>query len=325
MKAAHAVIVLVLSLALASCSGLQPLTEQTTETIQIESVDLPGRLWDPFMPPLSAGTGVTIDGKLTLPPTDQPVPAVILTHGCGGLGPAERGWVDDLVGEGSAVLLLDSFAARGISTVCFGRETVNVASILVDVFRASEALDEHPYVDGSRIAIMGLSFGGRTALWSSLTRFQEQYGGRAFQAHIAFYPSTCFIRLEGETEVSGSPIRIFQGTEDDWTPIDQCQDYVDRLTAGGIDAELFAFPGARHSFDNETLGMSGSGRLEAPSPRNCEFVEKDGEIIDSDTGEVAGVGSTCVEWGVTYGYDPQAHSQAKAILLDFLSEVFAKS
>lgn len=322
MKGVLAATVLVLGVALFGCGGLPALEEDTTETLQIESVDLPGRLWDPFMPPISDGSPVTIEGRLTIPATEEPVPAVIVTHGCGGMGGAERGWVDDLVDEGMAVLLLDSFGAREISTVCFGLETLNVGSVLVDVFRAADVLDDHPYVDGSRIAIMGLSFGGRSALWSALTRFQDAYDGIAFQAHVAFYPSTCYIRLVDDTEVSGGPIRIFHGTEDDWVPIEPCEDYVNRLTARGVDAEVYRFPGALHSFDNETLAISGFNQVDAPSPRNCEFVEIEGEIIDPDTGQVAGVGSPCVELGVTYGYDAKAHARAKTLLMDFLAEVF---
>lgn len=305
-----------------SCSGLSPLEAESTETVKIESVSLPGALWDPFMPAISEGEKATIDGRLTIPATDEPVPAVIITHGCGGIGGAERGWVDDFVDAGYAVLLLDSFGGRGISSICFGRETVNVASIIVDVYRAAEVLDDHQYIDGDRLAIMGLSFGGRTAVWSAMDRFQETYGGEPLQAHVAFYPSTCFIRLQDEHLTSG-PIRIFHGTEDDWTPIDQCETFVDRMSAAGADIALFPFEGARHSFDNETLDNASYSRINALSPRECDFVETDGDIIDSDTGRVAGVGSVCVRLGVTYGYNAQAHQEAKTKLLEFLAEQFA--
>ncbi|MFZ0013161.1 MAG: dienelactone hydrolase family protein [Acidimicrobiia bacterium] len=274
------------------------------------------------MPALEEGSPVTVEGSLTIPATDHPVPAVILIHGCGGIGSSERGWVDDLTEWGHASLVLDSFGGRGISQVCTGRETMNVASMLVDLYRATETIAANPYIDGSRIAVMGFSFGGRTALWSAMTRLQDLYDAPDLAAHVAFYPSTCFIRLEGEELVLGAPIRIFHGTEDDWTPIDQCEDYVDRLRTIDVDVSLFSYAGAHHSFDNETMPPTGTGHIDVPSPRNCEFVEIEGEIIDSDSGDVAGVGSSCVEIGVQFGYDPDAHQAAKSDLSSLLSGVF---
>lgn len=311
-----------LCLIAAGCSSLEPVSEPVTEVIEIESVDLPGTLWEPLAPPMSEGTSVTVDGTLTIPPTDTAVPAVILIHGCGGIGGSERGWVDDLRDDGYASLLLDDFGGRGITEICSGAETLNVASPIVDLFRATEVLQDHPYIDGDRIAVMGFSLGGRTALWSAMTRFEEAYGGGDLAAHIAFYPSTCFMQLDGETEVGAAPIRIFHGSEDDWTPIEQCQDFVSRLSSAGVDAELIAYPGAYHGFDNETLPPSGTMPLDAVSPRNCEFVEIDGRIVDPETGDVAGVGSPCVERGVQVGYDKDAHRAAKADLSELLADVF---
>lgn len=273
------------------------------------------------MPSLGTGNPVSIDGILTLPPTDSPVPAVIITHGCGGVGGAERGWVADIAEMGYATLLVDSFGGRGISTICLGRETVNVTSILVDAFRAADAFRENPYIDGSRIAIMGLSFGGRTALWSSLTRFEQRYDGESFAAHIAFYPSTCFIELENDHLVSGAPIRIFHGTEDDWTPIEQCRSYVERLGRQAVDVGIYEYPGALHAFDDATSGVV-SGHLDARSPRGCSFIESEGRILDPDTGNVAGVGSSCVEIGVSYGFDAEARATARSNLAVLLADVF---
>ena len=308
----------------AACSDLEPLAETTRETIEIESVDLPGALWDPLMPPISTGVPVTIDARLTLPPTDEPVPVVILTHGCGGVGDGEIGWVSFLERMGIGTLLVDSFSARGISSICSGGETVNLGSILVDVFRGAEVIDDHPYVDGNRMAILGLSFGGRAALWSALTRFQDLYDGREFLGHVAFYPSTCYIQLEGEDEVSDGPIRIFHGTADDWTPIDQCRDYIGRLSNAGVDAELLEYEGAHHAFDNSSIQVAELA-IDALSPRNCTFVERGGEIIDVTTGEPAGVTSRCVRLGVHVGYDEQSRDRAREDLLAFLEEVFASS
>ena len=264
---------------------------------------------------------VTVTGFLSIPPTDRPVPAVLLTHGCGGVWGSEVGWVDELNELGFATLIVDSFGSRGITEICTGQETINVASPIVDMYRAGAALDAHPWVDGSRLAVIGFSFGGRAAIWTAFDRFKEAYGGRDFDGHIAFYPSTCFIELADESVSSGA-IRIFHGADDNWTPIDQCETMVDRMAADGADIGLLAYPGAEHSFDNRELGWSGGHFvLRGVSPRNCVFVEIDGEIIDLDTGDVAGVGSTCVERGVNYGYNAEARRDAAADLAAFLADV----
>lgn len=307
----------------ASCSGPEPLAATLTESVEFESVSLPGRLWDPFMPPITDGRPVTITGVLTVPPTDAPVPAVIIAHGCGGVGAVERSWAAELADAGIATLVVDSFAARGISSLCGGTETVNVLSPVIDVYRAADAIDDHPYVDASRLAVLGFSFGGRAAIWSGLTRFREAYDGRAFSGHLAFYPSTCYIELADE-DLGDSPVRIFHGTADDWTPIDQCEAMAERMVASGSDVLIHAYPGARHGFDNATLGWAAEQPIPfVVSPRNCRFVEQGGAIIDTDTGGVAGVGSTCVERGVIIGFDADARAAAATDLLADLAQMFA--
>ena len=306
-----------------ACAGLEPLQETTREVITIESVDLPGSLWDPLMPPLDDGSPVEIQAQLSLPPTETPVPLVIMVHGCGGSGGAERGWVDDLNKEGYAALLVDSLGGRGTTGICVGEGQINVASPIVDLYRAAEVMAKHPYIDAARIAVMGFSFGGRTAIWSGLTRVQDLYGGPEFVAHIAFYPSTCFIRLEDETERTAAPLRIFHGTADDWTPIDQCEEYVERMIEAGRDVEIFAYKDAHHGFDDETTSQGITFFPTAVSPRTCSFIEQDGTIVDANTGRPANVRSSCVERGIHFGWNGSAHAASKTDLAAFLHTVFS--
>lgn len=292
------------------------------EPVEIESVALPGRLWDPFLPPLDAGRGVTIEGRLTIPAASGPVPAVVIEHGCGGPS-SEREWAPVLAEHGIASIALDSFGGRGVVEVCSGAQSVNVADLVVDVYRAADLLRSDPRIDRERIAVMGFSFGGRTALWSALERFQEAYAGEPFEAYVAFYPSTCFIRLDRESEVAGGPIRIFHGTADDYTPIEPCDDFVDRLRSSGVDAAIHRYEGAHHAFDNRSLAW---GVLHVspsiPSPRRCNFVERDMQIVDVETGSIAGVGSPCVELGVSSAYDAEARRAAERDLVAELTAVF---
>jgi hypothetical protein len=87
--------------------------------------------------------------------------------------------------------------------------------------------------------------------------------------------------------------------------------------------EPLADPGGAPLVDNRTLGPSGVHFSPSiPSPRNCAFVERDGVIVDPDTGSVAGVGSPCVESGVRYAYDPDSRDGARVDLLAFLAGIF---
>ena len=307
----------------AACSSFEPVTEMRHETIDVASVDIPGDLWEPLRPDPDSGTPVVISGRLTIPPTDRPVPAVVITHGCGGAGPVEGSWGRTLAGAGYATLVLDSFGGRGVGSICSGTETVSIPSILGDVFRAAERLREHPAIDPDAIAVMGLSFGGRTAMWSAREDFVELLDGTPFDAHLAFYPTGCYIRLADEAAVVDGPIRIFHGTADDWLPIDDCEAMVDRLRPEGVDIDLLAYEGGLHGFDNPTL----QPRVLVPSavsPRSCDFREVDGRVIDMDTGELAGVASTCVERGVTVGFDADLRDRAVDDVLAFLAEVFGE-
>ncbi len=181
------------ALFIAGCAAVPPLatlSQGTTGTISFQSLTFPGHLWDPFMPPLVEGKSAVVSGTLTLPSGSAPFPAIILTHGCAGVTAGETGWATTLTRAGIAAFVVDSFGDRNIREICTGRERVNIASMLTDVYRTLELLSTHPRIDPSRIGIMGLSFGGRTAVWASQTRFQERYssGRHRFAAYLAFYP-----------------------------------------------------------------------------------------------------------------------------------------
>ncbi len=314
------------ALFIAGCAAAPPLatlSQGTTGTISFQSLTFSGHLWDPFMPPLVEGKSAVGSGALTLPSGSGPFPAIILTHGCSGVTAGETGWATTLTRAGIAAFVVDSFGDRNIREICTGRERINIASVLTDVYRALELLGTHPRIDPSRIGIMGMSFGGRTAVWTSQTRFQERYGtGRhRFAAYLAFYPVSCYITLADEVKVSGGPIRIFIGREDDWTPVGQCRQYVDRLRRMGTDVTLFEYPGAYHAFDNTTLPASRYW-AEAISPRNCAFIERDGRIVDPATGKVAGIDAPCMTRGVHSGYNPDAYRKAVDDVRAFLRAAF---
>ena len=192
-------------------------SEDPIEIVNFQTLTFPGSLFiPPFMAAPQEGKPATIFGVLRLPEGTGRVPAVVITHGCSGITGAETYWAESLVKLGVATFVVNSFAGRGIPRACSGHHTISPASMLTDVYRARDFLAAHPRIDLMRIALMGFNFGGRTALWASHPRLQQRYdlGSSRFAAHLAFYPTSCHIRLADEDQVGDAPIRIFHGAAD---------------------------------------------------------------------------------------------------------------
>ena len=299
-------------------------SQDKIEIVHFQSLTFPGSLFTPpFMPAPEDGKPATVFGILRLPEGNDRVPAVVLTHGCSGITGAETYWASSLPQLGVATFVVNSFVGRSIPRVCSGPHTISIASVLTDVYRARDLLAAHPRIDPGSIALMGFSFGGRTALWASQLRFQQRYdrGPSRFAAHLAFYPSNCHIRLADEDRVSDAPIRIFHGAADDATVIDRCREYVARLRDTGEDVALSEYAGAKHWFDNADLAER-QLPFDFVTFNNCTFLERDDRIVDAATGDLAGPGSPCAVSKGSYGYNPEARRQATADVQNFLRLLF---
>jgi dienelactone hydrolase len=289
------------------------LAQDANEIVHFESLTFPGQRYTPFMPPPEVGNPVTIFGILRVPAGAARVPAVILAHGCGGISGAEQYWARRLISHDVATFVVNSFSGREISSICSGRPALNMASVLTDVYRAATLLAAHPRIDAARIAVMG---------FSCHPRFQQRYGAGSprIAAHLALYPASCYIRLADEDRIGDAPIRIFQGTADDLTPIAPCRNYVGRLRAMGKDAALFEYSGARHGFDD--AAATSRDPVGTMNTSRCTLVERDGTIVDAETGELAGPDSACVTRGGTIGHSPEARQRAAEDVQNFLGALF---
>ena len=151
-------------------------SQDKIEIVNFQSLTFPGSLFTPpFMAAPEDGKPATVFGILRLPEGTDRVPAVVLTHGCSGITGAETYWASSLPQLGIATFVVNSFVGRSISRVCSGPHTISIASVFTDVYRARDLLAAHPRIDPGSIALMGFSFGGRTALWASQLRFQQRY------------------------------------------------------------------------------------------------------------------------------------------------------
>jgi dienelactone hydrolase len=312
-----------LALLLTGCAtsgGLATLADGRAGTFPILTVTFPTA-------PGAVEQPGTVTGDLTLPEVETGrVPAVILLHPCDGVLPPTTRWAQELNAMGFAALVLDSFSGRGVTEVCTGKTSVSIGSRLADAYRAQELLATHPRIDPARIALLGFSHGGWVALWASADQFQRRFmrgTGASFAAYLAFYPAGCNVRLVNETDMAGGPVRIFQGTADDWTPIGPCREWIARRRTAGRDVSLVEYEGALHAFD--VPYFTTPQRLsDVVNPSRCTAVQqRDGTFVD-EMGRPFSGASRCMARGATLGYDASAHRRAIADVKAFLDEAFAR-
>src|SRR5439155_18693070 len=97
-----------------------------------------------------------------------PFPFVVLLHGCGGLHHEAmwRSWVEPWTelfrGHGIGTAVVDSFSPRGVDQVCTGNPGAWAVRRADDAYSVRGWLAEQPFADARRIAVMGMSNGGRT-------------------------------------------------------------------------------------------------------------------------------------------------------------------
>jgi dienelactone hydrolase len=193
-------------------------------------------------------------------------PTIIALHGCGGMlnGKGEpnirtQDYAKLLNARGWHVVYLDSFTARGVKSVCGGGQAVTLKQRTQDVQAAVAYLAQQPYVDPARIAILGWSHGGSTALLASDQTIG--YGVKPVTTAV-FYPG-CGKRSVDTGWRAAWPVTMLLGAADDWTDPVPCQQIgaAQRLN-------VHTYDGAFHGFDSDapvvqlksiTSAMTGQG------------------------------------------------------------------
>jgi len=191
--------------------------------------------------------GDHIQGYLAKPEGAGPFPAVIGLHGCAGmLETTKRKLIDELVGSGYVVLLVDSFATRGIEHACTGGFSDIPGMRRSDAYGALAFLARQSFVDLQRVAAVGFSQGGWVALQVAEANSFEPFVGRGnsgFRAVVAFYP-VCGAAA-GRPAI---PTLILIGAIDEWTPAADCTRKIDAWGTDGAPIEQVVYPRVHHSF-----------------------------------------------------------------------------
>jgi len=205
--------------------------------------------------PAAAGEEVTkqpLFGYLSRPDASGKLPAVVLLHGCPGLGPHEIEAAAALKSWGYVALALDSLGGSGACTAI----APGVAAEVADSYAALRYLAGQDFVDSGRIAVLGFSMGGIAVLADVERGKVERTQAMHFAAAAAYYP-WCGANL-GDMTVR---TLILIGERDDWAPAESCRKMVAHESDGalvrgpvaGKPVSLTVYPGATHAFDSRYM------------------------------------------------------------------------
>ena len=170
------------------------------------------------------GNPLILTGVLTKPEGNGPFPAIVFLHGwCWHeFGkPRSESWSSRLVDWGYATLQLDSFGPRKMSNDCSDKTGLFSMSLarVQDAYDAKDFLAKISFIDRKRIALLGWSHGGHSALYVLLKQIQSQSQETPFKAAITFYPY-CDMPLYN----LNAPLLILIGESDDWTQAKECSE-----------------------------------------------------------------------------------------------------
>jgi dienelactone hydrolase len=114
---------------------------------------------------------------------------------------------------------------------------------------------------------------------------------------------------------------MFHGEADDWVPVEPALRYAEKLKAAGKDVQITTYPGARHAFDSPTYPPAYTF-ADAEVSTHCRLAEKDGNLINLDTGKPFTHADACITRGASVGSHTLAYEQALSAVTSFLTGLF---
>ena len=315
------------------CAGLWALCSVATQAQPAVSPSVPSRIevhplatqtltGDEFLKGTSKGQSHLLAAELRIPQGQKAkFPAVVLIHGSGGISGSMDLWVHALNQAGIATLVIDTFSGRGVTSTVQDQSLLHSLAMMVDAYRGLDLLAKHPRIEPSKISIMGFSKGAVASVFSASTRFKAMYGSSAkFASHIGLY-TPCNTRFMGDTNLTGSPMRFFHGTTDDYVNVVPCRVYVAELKTKGVDISLTEFANTQHGYDSP-LAPEKLAVPSAQSTRNCQFIEKSkGELFNAQSGVPFSYSDPCVALGAHVGHNPDSTAKTVKGVVEFLQSL----
>ncbi|MDP2371432.1 dienelactone hydrolase family protein [Rhodoferax sp.] len=281
----------------------------------------------------------TAQGELVLPPsvaTAAKLPAVVLVHGAGGVYPEQvTYWAKLLNDQGIAAFVVDVFGPRGVKSTGEDQSQVPFVADTADSFAALGLLASHPRIDPKRIAVMGFSRGGITAVRSGVLSIitGSAPSGLRFAAHVALYSGGCAGALAVTPKpgaFSPEPMLFVHGDADDYTYMSDCRSYAQRIAAVGTPTEFVVLPGARHKFDvdnSRRINLPFNTKTKEGCPLEYDLADfkmrdrRSGEALSQDKAKEIGR-ERCADKGASMEGDSKAREAAAKAVMAFLIKSF---
>ena len=191
------------------------------------------------LPPPEGDPGSPVTATLTKPEGDGPFPAVVMFPNGGGWQNTPGHW-------------RERFNSWGYVTMEVGDETMILSQIepkplVLQAIGALKYLQEIPYVDGNRIAIMGWDQGAETALWSiEMTSWANKHKNHQFVTAVAIYPPCDLF----DASQFFAPALIISPELSDFASPARCERFVKNVPVGMDVPILKIIPGAYQWFDS---------------------------------------------------------------------------
>lgn len=187
--------------------------------------------------------------SLYIPDGKGVFPAILLLHASTGVVPVNHDWAMLLKNHGYVVYIIDSFKPRGWKD----RESVGweraTEAQLADVKPAYDYLSQLPFVDPTRIGVLGFSMGGFDVLriMEANPGVPDEFQKIPFKVAASFY-GVCH-RLAPNIQLKG-PTTIFIGSEDDRATTQDCKNLIAVSSNTNKDVSIKIYQDALHGFDN---------------------------------------------------------------------------
>ncbi len=197
---------------------------------------------------------ISLEADLVHPKkTKDVMPAFIFMHGSGGRLYRHEKYLELARELGFVTLQVDSFGGRDVSSTVGSQTEVTAAMMAIDALRALKYLASRSDIDAKKVTIMGSSKGAIAALYAAWTPIRKKVAGDLdFAGYALLYPICVTIE---DDQVSSSPVHIFAGKKDNWTPPAPCIKQVEKMKLRGRDWGISLFEGAYHAFDSWRDGI----------------------------------------------------------------------